>query len=387
LSSPRVSVQRLLARSRVPGAIRACSRASAPRRALGAFARVAPLASRPSPRAVLYNLVAMRITFIGPAIAAALCLAICATLPAADADRVTRAGVDRWMKDLSNWGRWGKDDQKGTFNLITPAVRRRAAALVRDGLSVSLAHNDSTEDALDNHPPFGHAMLVTSADPSAPFAMDRYTQTYHGSGITHLDALCHMIGAPTLFNGFPRDSVTSAGAGKLDVLNFKEGIFARGVLMDIPRLKGLPYLEPGTPIYPQDLDAWVKTAGIKLAPGDVILIRTGRWTRRAKLGAWNIGSNAAGLYASCAGWLHARDAAILGSDFAADVVPSGVDGVAMPIHQLALVAMGMPILDNCDLEALSETAARLRRWEFLVVAAPEPVPGGTGSPINPIAVF
>jgi len=324
---------------------------------------------------------------IAPLAAAVLWVAVCTILPGADAPRATRADVGRWMKELSNWGRWGKDDQKGTLNLITPAVRKRAAALVRAGISVSLARTDSTEDAPDNKPAFGHAMLVTAADPSAQFAMDRYTEAYHGSGITHLDALCHMLGAGALFNGFPRDSVTQAGAAKLDVLNFKDGIFARGVLMDITRLKGLPFLEPGQPIYPEDLDAWVKKAGIKVEPGDVVLIRTGRWARRAKLGPWDIGAKAAGLHASCASWLHARDAAILGSDFAADLMPSGVDGVAMPIHQLALVAMGMPILDNCDLEALSATAGRLRRWEFLVVAAPEPVPGGTGSPINPVALF
>jgi kynurenine formamidase len=320
-------------------------------------------------------------------VAAVLCFAFCAVLPAADSPRATRADVDRWMKELSNWGRWGKDDQKGTFNLITPAVRQHAAALVRAGISVSLARTDSTEAAPDNKPAFGHVMLVTAANPSAQFAMDRYIEEYHGSGITHLDALCHMIGAAALFSGFPRDSVTQAGAAKLDVLNMKGGIFARGVLMDIPRLKGVEFLEPGQPIYPEDLDAWVGKAGIKIGPGDVVLIRTGRWARRAKAGPWDIGAKAAGLHASCARWLHARDAAVLGSDFAADVMPSGVDGVAMPIHQLALVAMGMPIIDNCDLEALSETAARLGRWEFLIVAAPEPVPGGTGSPINPVGIF
>jgi len=250
----------------------------------------------------VYDEDAMNIKPIAPLAAAALCIAACAILPGADAPRATGADVDRWMKELSNWGRWGKDDQKGTINLITPAVRKRAAALVRAGISVSLARTDSIEDAPDNKPAFGHAMLVTGADASAQFAMDRYTEAYHGSGITHLDALCHMIGSATLFNGFPRDSVTQSGAAKLDVLNFKDGIFARGVLMDIPMLKGLPFLEPGQPIYPDDLDAWVKKAGIKIEPGDVILIRTGRWARRAKTGPWDIGARAAGLHASCAPW-------------------------------------------------------------------------------------
>lgn len=320
-------------------------------------------------------------------LALALLVASGVVLPGDEPGKVTRTDVDRWMKELSNWGRWGKDDQKGALNLITPATRKRAAALVRTGVTVSLAHNVSTVEAPDNKPPFGLAMLTTGANASAQFAMDRYTQTYHGSGITHLDALCHMLLGPTLYNGFPRASVTDAGAGKLDIVNFKDGIFARGILMDIPRLKGVPYLEPGTAIYPEDLDAWVKKAGIRIEPGDVILIRTGRWTRRAKLGPWDIGAKAAGLYASCARWLHQRDVAALGSDFASDVMPSGVEGVSMPIHQLVLGAMGTPILDNCDFEELSEVAAKQGRWEFLLTAAPEPVPGGTGSPINPIATF
>src|SRR5258708_35764261 len=129
----------------------------------------------------------------------------------------------------------------------------------------------------------------------------------------------------------------------------------RGILMDIARLKGVDYMEPGSAIFPEDLEAWEKRAGLKVSPGDVVFIRTGRWARRAAKGPWPVGRNAAGLHASCARWLHDRGVAMLGSDEASDVVPSQVEGVALPIHQLALVAMGIHIFDNCDLEALSDT--------------------------------
>src|SRR6185503_1123745 len=139
----------------------------------------------------------------------------------------------------------------------------------------------------------------------------------------------------------------------------------RAVLFDIPRLKGVDYLEPGTKIYPEDLDAWEKKARVKVEPGDVVLIRTGRWARRDAKGPWAT-SQLAGLYITSARWLHEHDVAILGSDGASDVHPSGVDQIGEPIHALSLVSMGMPIFDNLDLEAVSKEAARRNRWDFLL---------------------
>jgi len=290
------------------------------------------------------------------------------------------------MKDLSNWGRWGQDDELGALNLITPARRREAARLVREGAVVSLAHDAEKEKAADNPRPFVHEMLNTSRTPNATSHSDAFTIAHHGLAHTHLDALCHFFYRDQMYNGIPRQEVTEKGAGRLSVHRMKNGIFTRGVLMDIPRLKGLPYLEPGTPIYPADLDAWEKKAGLRVRPGDVVLIRTGRWALRAAKGPWPP-AQLAGLHATCARWLKQRDAVVLGSDAASDVRPSLVDGVAQPIHILVLVAMGMPILDNLDLEALSEAAAQRRRWDFLITTAPLAVPGATGSALNPIAVF
>jgi kynurenine formamidase len=299
---------------------------------------------------------------------------------------VTQAMVQQWMTDLSNWGRWGGDDQMGTLNLITQEKRLQAIGLARVGTSVSMSHNYLKEQALDATSPFGHEMLGIGSP--GVFRSDRYTIAYHGYAHSHLDSLCHMMHEGRLYNGYVRDEeVTESGCDKLAIINFKQGIVTRGILMDIARLKGVDYLEPGTPIYVEDLEAWEREAGIRVESGDVVLIRSGRWARRAEVGAWRTGREAAGLHASVVPWLRERGVSILGSDYTNDVLPSGVEGVTQPIHQLMLVALGTPLFDNLDLEAVAVEAARQGRWEFMLVAAPLAVEGGTGSPLNPLAIF
>jgi len=210
-----------------------------------------------------------------------------------DPHKMTKADVDKWMTELSNWGRWGKEDQAGTLNFITPAKRKQAAALVKEGVSVSLAHNVDTEKAEDNTNPLVHTVTARAGS----FALDTYTFNYHGYNHTHMDALCHAFYQGKMFNGFSQEEVTAKGAAKDSILTAKNGIFTRGILIDIPRLKRVEFLEPGTPIYPEDLDAWEKQAGVKVGEGDVIFIRTGRWARRAAKGPWPVGRNSAGLHA------------------------------------------------------------------------------------------
>jgi kynurenine formamidase len=292
---------------------------------------------------------------------------------------------ERALAELSNWGRWGTNDQLGALNLVTPAKRKQALGLVRTGISVSLARDAEKEKAIDNGSPFFHSMDRTGTNNPGFSCADTYKVSYHGMAHTHIDSLCHMFYRGKMYNDFPQSEVTSEGAGKLGIQNLKQGILTRGILIDIPLLKNVAYLEPGTAIYPEDLDAWEKKSGIRVGSGDVVLIRTGRWARRAAVGPW--GGKFAGLHGSCARWLKQRDVAVVGSDAASDVLPSGVEDVAMPIHQLCLIAMGTWILDNCDLEALSKSAKQQQRWEFLLVVAPLAVPGGTGSPVNPIATF
>jgi len=305
----------------------------------------------------------------------------------------TRADFDRLMKELSNWGRWGKDDQMGATNLITPAKRLQALRSVKEGVSVSMARKAETEPALDNPRPITRVMGGAGRGNTPPgppsdisAASDTLTISYHGLVHTHMDAFCHRAYKGLMYNGMPMTQVTDKGCNVGSVYAWKDGIITRAVLMDIPRLKGVEYLEPGTRIYPEDLDAWVKQAHLKVEPGDAVLIRTGRWALRDAKGPYNT-NQLAGLYITCAKWLHDHDAAILGSDGAEDVHPSGIDGIPEPIHALVLAAMGMPIFDNLDLEAVSKEAARRNRWDFLVTAAPAAIPGATGSQLNPIATF
>ncbi len=315
------------------------------------------------------------------------CVVIEKSSPGEHKRDATAADVERWHTELSNWNRWGKDDEIGAINLITPEKRLEAAQLVRSGVSVSLAHNVIKEKTPDNSSPFEHTMTTIGADGKF-YCADRYSVEYHGYAHTHMDSINHFFYKDKMYNGFTRNDVTKDGAQKLSIHKLKNGIFTRGILMDIPSLKGKRYLEPGEPIYVEDLEAWEEKAGVRVASGDVVFISTGRWARRAEKGPWDVDAEgAAGLHVSCVQWLRKRDVAMLGSDAASDVLPSGVEGVSHPVHLLILSAMGVHIFDNCDLENLSRVCAAENRWEFLITAAPLPVEGGTGSPLNPIATF
>jgi kynurenine formamidase len=297
---------------------------------------------------------------------------------------VTKAEYDRWKTDLSNWGRWGKDDQIGAVNLITPAKRRQAAALVKEGVSISLASDVDTEKAVDNPQPYEHRMLAIGSD--------RFGVAFHGVAHTHLDSLAHINYAGVFYNGYrpDLDAVMKAGGhARNSIINLKNGIFTRGILIDVPRLKGIPYLEPGTQITLQDIEAWEKVAGVKVAAGDALFIRTGRWARRAAVGPWDLSRTGLrpGPNASIIPFLKARDVALLGSDVPPSSAPSDVPGETGPVHDFALVTLGVHLFDNCDLEALAEAAAARKRWDFLLTVAPLPIRGGTGSPVNPIATF
>jgi kynurenine formamidase len=288
---------------------------------------------------------------------------------------------DALFQQVKNWGRWGADDELGAANLVTAATRKRAVALAKDGLTVSLAHNPLTDKADDNASPFEHTM-------NKGFTTDTYRVSYHGYAHSHIDALCHILYKDQTYNGYARETVnTEKGCAKLGIDHLKQGVVTRGVLLDIPSLKGVPYLEPGTAVHAEDVEAWEKKAGVKVGPGDAILLRTGRWARRDTLGPWPVGRSAAGFHASIATWLKARGVAFVGSDAASEVVPTLVEGINLPVHTLVITALGINILDNQDLERLSETAAKLKRWEFMLTINPVPVTGGTGSPLNTLAVF
>ena len=300
--------------------------------------------------------------------------------------KLTKQNVDAMMTSLSNWGRWGKDDQSGALNLITPDKRREAVLEVKEGTSISLAHNVIKVKIGDSEP-FVHRMISTGQSPDADAALDAYAVQYHGYTQTHLDALAHVFYQGKMYNGFSQQEVTASGANKLSVIQIKAGILTRGVLMDFPRLFGVKYLEGKRAISTEDLIAWEKKTGVQIRSGDAVLVRTGRWARWDSEGPWDVEKDSAGLDASTMPWFKKRDVAVMGSDLALDVMPSGVDGVKLPVHLLTIVAMGVPILDNCDLEKLSEALAVRRRSTFLLTVEPLAVEGGTGSPVNPVATF
>ena len=266
--------------------------------------------------------------------------------------------------------------------MITPAKRRQAAALVKEGFSVSLAGDVDTVQAVDNWYPYEHTMLT--------IGKDRIAVNYHGIAHSHLDSLAHIHANGVFYNGYTPDpeTVLKEGHSKNSIHNVKNGIFTRGILIDIPRLKGVPYLEPGTPIYVEDLEAWEQKAGVKVSSGDVLFVRTGVWARRKAEGPWlrgrREGGRSAGLDPSVIPWLKQRDVAVMGSDHPQYVSPSPLTAA---VHDFALLYLGVHLFDNLDLEALADAAAARNRWEFLLTAAPLPIRGGTGSPLNPIATF
>ena len=220
--------------------------------------------------------------------------------PASSAPTVTNADIAKMMTTLSNWGRWGKDDQRGTLNLITPAVRKQALALVREGTAVSLAHTIDKTPAPDSPQPIGQKMTLDAGG----HAMDLYTIWYHGSVITHIDSLCHYSFENKLYNGFDRSKIADGpGCPQNGVEQQKDGIMTRGILVDLPLLKKVPYLPEGTPVTAADLDAWEKFANVKIRAGDAVFLRTGRWAQRAEKGAWNVARSAAGWHASVMPWL------------------------------------------------------------------------------------
>ncbi len=299
------------------------------------------------------------------------------------------------MASISNWGRWGNDDQLGTLNLITPEKKAEAARLVEEGISISLSHpirpnSDDVHTGVFNHEV--HALDYGKGI----FAMDQFKISPHGLNHTHLDALSHMVYQGLMYNGFTqidvlplaKESVNLQPAKKLDIALAANGLFSRGILMDIPVLKGLPYLEPGYAITIADLEAWEKEAGITVAEGDILLIRIGLAALQVDRPDWNIGGDGiAGLHPSAMTWLKERGVAVLGSDGVNEVVPLNMEEGLVPVHQLALVGLGMPLIDNMALEKLSVKAAERRKWAFLFSAAPLNIPGATGSHLNAIATF
>jgi kynurenine formamidase len=310
-----------------------------------------------------------------------------AQAPAAAPLSVPRDTFNAWMTRLSNAGRWGAQDELGTLNLITAEKRRVAAQSVRDGISISLASDLVAGPDPNAWLPFHLRVAVFPLDSTTSAAIDTITLFAHGYAFSHVDALSHFVYQDRLYNGFARDQLAPEGARKLGIEVMQAGIVTRGVIVDIPRLKGVEYLQPGLAVTAGDLEQWERQHRMRIEAGDVVLIRTGRAARTEATGPWLVRNDASGPHPSLALWLKERGVAALGSDVANEASPSVVPGVPRPMHLLAIVAMGMPLMDNLNLEQLAREAASRSRPTFLFFAAPLRIRGGTGSPVNPLALF
>ena len=310
---------------------------------------------------------------------------------------VTLDKLKQWEKELSNWGRWGKDDQRGLLNLITPEKTKQAITLVKEGKTVTLQINPIKKTGSDTGGFGENVHRMARIDPKTGAvlgALDIIQLSIHDGLNSHLDALCHYQGPigrkpgePAVsYNGFPF-TLTAAGCQESAADRMGPGYVTRGLLVDLPLMKKVKWLEPTTPIYAEDLEAWEKFAGIRIGAGDALLIRSGRWAKRAAEGAWAYGQGGAGLHASVLPWLRARDVSLLASDAVNDVQPSGVQGINRPIHQVTQVNMGLPIVDNAYLEDAAREAERLKRWEFMFTLHIFQIQGGTASPFNALATF
>ena len=284
---------------------------------------------------------------------------------------------------VSNWGRWS--DERGALNHLTPDRIAAAAGLVRSGTTVTLSQPLETEARPDVPEPADHHMTMMPGDDG--FAKDYIGADYHNDGQTHIDAFSHVAFDGFLFDGAPESSVTADGAeaGAIDVLT--DGLVGRGVLLDVPRVRGVPWVEPGEHVFSEDLEAAERAEGVTVGTGDILLVRTGHTRRLEELGPWDTPQAKAGLHPTAVSFLADRRVAVLGSDGNNDTAPSTTEGVGFPIHVLALNAMGLHLFDYLRLEDAARHCEKVGRWEFLFAAAPLRIVGGTGSPINPTAVF
>jgi kynurenine formamidase len=245
-------------------------------------------------------------------------------------------------------------------------------------------HQRIAEHFAAREKPAVHLMIATATE---GWGADYFALASHGFSTSHIDALCHIFNEGKLYNGYPIERVTAHGALDLGIHHLHLGVVSRGVLLDIPRVRRVDFLEPGEPIFVGDLEGAEAEGSVRVEPGDVVLLRTGRWGARKARGPKPAGEGLAGLDASCLPWLHERGVAALGCDGVSDVLPSRIPDAGLPIHSVAIVAMGLHLIDNLQLDDLADACREEKRIEFHLTIAPLILHQGTASPVNPIALF
>jgi kynurenine formamidase len=307
----------------------------------------------------------------------------------------TVAEFERTFELVKNWGRWGPDDELGTLNYVTPEKVRKAASLVRTGRRISMAIPINKVAGPDN--PMQATLLVVQAHDvpvdgsEVRFGLDYLGMAAHGDCHTHVDALCHISYRGLTYNGKPaREVLRSTGASAQDIAAYHAGVVGRGVLLDIPKHRNVKWLEPGEAVRRAELEECAETQGVEIGEADILVFRTGHHRRRLELGPWDNspgGEGKAGLHIDAIPWMHERRIAAFLPDGDGETVPSVVDGITYPIHPLQVTAMGMLVSDSLQFEDLVAACEEEGRYEFMVVGLPLRLPGATGSPWNPIAIF
>jgi kynurenine formamidase len=316
-----------------------------------------------------------------------------------ESTKPSEVDVQGWLSSLSTWGKWGPDDDLGTLNYVGDDQRRAAARLVHGGAVVScslpldprslespLKLRPDPEDSFWTRP--GRFVIqdgATATDGEIQhMAFDAFLLAPHGTTMTHIDAPSHTVFRGSIYNGHsPSSAFADSRTGSVDAL--ANGVFGRAVLLDVPLVRGQRWLEPGDAIYPADLESCETRLGAEIRPGDLLFVRTG-YRLYAPHGSNERFGPRPGLQASCLPWLSERQVAVVGSDVAIDVMPHGYD-LGLPIHTVGMWAMGLWLIDNCGLDHLARTCSSLERWEFASVLAPLALTAGTGSPLNPLALF
>ncbi len=301
------------------------------------------------------------------------------------------------LKELRTWGKWGKQDQKGALNYITDEKRARAAALVRRGRTFSLAipmtSGAGPQRGLGGRINPLHFMTATGCDPAGAVDLGancRYTDDFLVMTVqagTQWDALCHIYYDDTLYNGFPASRVDSGGA-KVDGIDRVHSDFvSRGVLLDVARLQGVDCLAPGHAVKSAELEAAEARQGVRVEEGDILLLRTGQMSRTRGFQDWSVFHGPeAGLHWETAQWLHERRVAAVAADNSMVEASGVMDGVMVPFHMLALTNLGIHLGEFWYLEELAADCAGDGVFEFLLVAQGLPITGGSGTPVNPLAI-
>jgi kynurenine formamidase len=297
---------------------------------------------------------------------------------------LTDAELEAMFKRCSNSGRWGPDDELGTLNYITPDKRVAAARLVKTGEVVSVGRDLATTQTKTNAQPVTHIMLFSAE--GSPSCGDYVAMAPHGMVVTHMDALCHFSYDDQLYNGRKRsESITGGGARWGSIYAQRQGIFTRGVLLDVAAARGVSWYEPDEYVTAADFEAAEKRQGLQVESGDAIFVRTGMQRMEAELGEQDTYPRA-GLHAECAEWMHDRQVSVYGGD-CIEKLPYPSERFTSAIHMIVLASMGLPILDWPSLTELAAACERLGRWDYLLTTAPWRLQGGTSAPINPLCIF